>query len=235
MIKRIIYVIFIITVITVAAYSMSRNQENSNYWGHGFGMGYAMGCYDDYNLMMNNLGITRDQANKIADIDNKYRKLFYENRGNFDKIEALRKEHKKEIESLLDASQKNKFDSVYNSRWGGWGPKHVQRHMGRYYGQEYGMGYGCGIYSSAGYLKSDLGLTDAQVKKITEIDKKFSDLYYNSRGDYQKIETLRYEHKEEIEKELTPEQKKKFMEAYDYRWRGWGQGRGMMGQGMMGF
>lgn len=235
MIRKVIFSLAAVTVLFSSSFCMSRDPGDYNYWGHGFGMGYGMGCFDNQSIMMNALGINREQADKIADIDVKYRRLYYENSRDFDKIESLRKEHRKEIEAVLDDSQKSKFNSAYNNRWNGWGRKWGRRHMGDFYGQGYGMGYGCGLYSSADYMKRDLDLTSDQIRKISDIDVKYRDMYNNSRGDYRKIEDLRRKHRGEIEKVLTPEQKKKYDEAYDYRWRGRGRGRGMMGPGMMGF
>jgi Spy/CpxP family protein refolding chaperone len=234
--KKPIMYLFLIAAASLAFACGGWGRGDDNYWGHGFGMGYGTGCYDDRGSMMSDLGLTGDQTNKIADIDAKYRKLYYENRGNFDKIDALRKEHRKAIEGVLNDSQRKSFDNVYNNRWGGWGRGYGRRHMGDYYGQGYGNGYCSGLYSSSKYMRQDLGLNDTQVKKIAEIDSKYRDLYAKNRDDYNKIDSLRLEHRKAIENVLTPEQKKKFSAAYNNRWRGWGPGRGRgMGPGMMGY
>ena len=234
--KRIlIYPAFLaIMISTVSCYSGMR-QGPVDYWGHGFGMGYAAGCYDDRGYMMRDLDISNDQANKIADIDAKYRELYYKNRGDYDKINELRQEHRKEIDKVLNDSQRGRYDRMYENRWGGWGRGYGRRYMGDYYGGGYGMGYCSGIYSSRDYMMEDLNLTDEQAKKIEDIDSKYRDMYYKNRSDYSKIDSLRLEHRKAIEKVLNPEQMKKFDEAYDSRWRGWGPGRGRMGPGMMGY
>jgi len=211
-----------------------RYAGNNYYWGHGFGMGYGSGCFDTQNMLVSDLRLSKEQAAKIENIDLKYRQLYYENRGNFDKIDSLRQEHKKEIESVLDEKQKQTYNSIYANRWGGWGPKFRRRHMGDYYGHGYGMGFGSGCYNNSDAMMQNLGLSSEQVKKIDGIDVKYRDMYFRNRGDYKKIESFRLEHRKAIEKVLTPEQRKKYSEAYDYRWRGWGPG-GMMGPGMMGF
>ncbi len=230
-------IIFCIILITASAFVFACNMSGSgsDYWGHGFGMGYGMGCFDDQNSMMRDLGITSDQAKKIADIDENYRRQYYDNRGNFDKIDSLRQEHRKAIDAVLNDSQKNKFDSEYNNRWSGWGKGYGHRHMGDYYGQGYGLGYCSGLYSSRQYMMQNLGISDDQAKKIEEIDSKYRDLYSQNRNDYNKIDSLRQEHRKAIEDVLTPEQKNKFQDDYNSRWRGWGPGRGMMGRGMMGY
>jgi Spy/CpxP family protein refolding chaperone len=228
--------IFMSVLLLTSACGRWCNSGTDNYWGHGFGMGYGSGCYDDRNSMMNDLGITNEQADKIAGIDAKYRKEYYENRGDFNKIDTLRQEHRKEIDNVLNDSQRNRFSSAYNRSWGGWGRQYGRRHMGNYYGDGYGMGYCSGLYSSSDYMKQNLNLNDEQVKKINEIDSRYRELYYSNRSDYNKIDSLRAEHRKAIENVLTPEQRKLFNESYDNRWRGWGHGGGRgMGPGMMGF
>ena len=91
-------------------------------------------------------------------------------------------------------------------------------------------------YSSNDYMRQDLGLTPDQENRISEIDAQYRDLYYKNRGDYNMIDSLRLDHRKAINKVLTPDQRKKFSDAYDNRWRGWGHGRGgRMGPGMMGY
>jgi Spy/CpxP family protein refolding chaperone len=226
--------ILISTYFLIYTVASAGPQDNNDYWGHGFGMGYAMGCYDAIPPMMGDLKITNNQAKTISAIDNKYRSMYYDNRGNFNKIDSLRKEHRKEIEGVLNDSQKSKFNSAYNNRWGGWGRGYGRHHMGNYYGQEYGMGFCTGLYSTREYMKSNLELNTEQEKKIADIDLKYRDLYDKNRGNYAKIDELRVEHRQSIENVLTPEQRKKFNEAYDDRWRGRGRG-GMMRRGMMGY
>jgi Spy/CpxP family protein refolding chaperone len=234
--KKSIVCMFLIAVGSLAFACGRGGPGGDSYWGHGFGMGYGMGCYDDRASMMGDLGVTGEQANKIAEIDAKYRRLYYENRGNFDKINTLRQEHRKAIDGVLNDSQRNRFGNMYDRRWSGWGRGYGRRHMGDYYGQGYGMGYCSGLYSSVEYMRQDLGLTDAQAKKIAEIDSKYRDLYNKNRDDYNRIDSLRLDHRKAIVNVLTPEQRKKFSGAYDSRWRGWGPGRGRgMGPGMMGY
>jgi len=232
--NRVIYISFMIAVSLIVACNKWGNQDNSSYWGHGFSMGYGLGCYDDRAVMMNDLRITEEQADRIADIDAKYRKQYYEHRGNFVKIDSLRKEHRREIDNLLDKSQQTRFGRIYNRNWSDWGRHHGRRYMGDYYGHGYGMGYCSGVYSTNEYMKQNLGLDDAQIKKIDEIDAKYRELYYTNRNDFNKIDSLRVEHKKAIDKVLTEEQRKKFSDSYENRWRGWGHGRGM-GPGMMGY
>lgn len=232
--KKLISIVILMCCCFFTVSCRDRYAGNGYYWGHGFGMGYGSGCFDNRNLFMSDLGLSKEQSEKIGDIDLKYRRLYFDNRGDYEKIDSLRKEHKKEIESVLDEKQKQKYNSIYSNRWRGWGPKFRRRFMGDYYGQGYGMGYGSGCYNNADAMAGDIGLSAEQVKKIEAIDLKYRDMYFKNRGDYQKIESLRREHRREIENVLTPAQRKKYSDVYDYRWRGWGPG-GMMGPGMMGF
>ena len=73
------------------------------------------------------------------------------------KIDALRREHRKAIEGVLNDAQRNRFSNVYNDRWGGWGRGYGRRHMGNFYGQGYGTGYCSGLYSSSEYMRQGDG------------------------------------------------------------------------------
>lgn len=233
--KIIIYSLFFSIILFSFSCRRGHGPGSYDYWGHGFGMGYASGCYDDRDYMMRDLGINSVEADKISAIDAKYRELYYKNRGDYDKINELRQEHRKAIDEALGDAPRSRFNKIYDSRWGRWGRGYGRRHMGDYYGNGYGMGYCSGIYSSSEFMTEDLGLNDDQAKKIADIDSKYRDLYYRNREDYNKIDALRLEHRKAIEEVLTPEQKKKFAEAYESRWRGWGSGSRMMGPGMMGY
>lgn len=226
------FAVFFIPAIFIS-YVANVHSGDSYYYGHGFGMGYGEGCYESQDTMMHDLNLTNDQASKIIEIDSKYRELYYKNRGDFEKIDQLRNEHRKEIGAILNDEQKSKYATTYNSRWGGWGHSYRRRHMGEYYGQGYGMGYGSGCYENRDYMMRDLNLTDDQANKIADIDAKYRDLYYKNRDNFNKIDALRREHRQAIDNMLTSEQREKFSGVYDNRWRGWGghmgRGRGMMG------
>lgn len=225
--------VLVFIAIAFLAFTSCRKErgENGYYWGHGFGMGYGAGCFEERSDMMSKLGINDGDAGKITAIDEKYRKLYYENRGDFNKIDTLRNKHREEIENALGTEPKNKFNNIYSKRWMNWGHGHGRRQMGDYYGHGYGMGYGSGCWDSGDSMKDYLKLNPDQVTKISAIDGKYRELYYSGRGDYNKIDALRVKHRQEIEAVLTPDQKVKFSEVYDNRWRGRGHmgGRGMMG------
>lgn len=76
-----------------------------------------------------------------------------------------------------------------------------------------GKGYHHGSYHGFHHLdamKSELKLTDTQVKKIFDIGTEYRKKYFDSRSDNEKLEKLRIEHKKDIENVLTAEQKKIF-------------------------
>jgi Spy/CpxP family protein refolding chaperone len=212
------------------------------FYGQGFGMGYASGCFDTSGFMKRDLNLTNQQVKEIERIDSKFRKEYYEDRADYDRVNMLRKEHHAAIDAVLNPDQKKKFEGIYRDRWAGWGPKRMYRHMGGYYGAGYGMGYASGCFMSNEAMKDELNLTGKQVKKIDEIDREYRDKYYENRNDYDAVDRLRREQKEAIERVLLPDQKKNYEAIYNDRWRGRGMHRGMgghmmrhMGGHMMGY
>ena len=77
--------------------------------GHGFGRLYFMKDY---------LGLSEEQMDKIAKIDSDYRYQYFKNRNNPDKIDALRTEQRKSVDSVLTDVQKKKWDEFYKNRDG---------------------------------------------------------------------------------------------------------------------
>lgn len=75
--------------------------------GHGFGRLYFMKDY---------LGLSEEQMDKIAKIDSDYRYQYFKNRNNPDKIDALRTEQRKSVESVLTDVQKKKWEEFYKNR-----------------------------------------------------------------------------------------------------------------------
>jgi Spy/CpxP family protein refolding chaperone len=230
--------ILLLLIVTVLSFTLAACKKemagDEYYWGHGFGMGYGSGCFEDRGDMISGLGIKDEDASKIAEIDEKYRSLYFEHRGDYDKINSLRQKHKKEIENILGEDQRGKYNDVYSRQWSGWGRMHGRRHMGGYYGEGYGMGHASGCWASNESMKGALELSPEQEEKISDIDSKYRELYYKERNNYREIEQLRINHRKEIEEVLTPEQKDEFYRIYDNRWRGRGS-RSEMGPGMMGY
>lgn len=230
-----IFLLLLVAIFSVAVVTCKKEMATDEYyWGHGFGMGYGSGCFEDRGDMMSALGIKDEDASKISEIDEKYRSLYFENRGDYDMINSLRQKHKEEIENILGEDQREKFKNIYSQRWDGWGRMHGRRHMGGYYGEGYGMGHGSGCWASSDSMKNTLGLSSEQEEEISGIDSKYRELYYKERNNYREIEQLRINHRKEIEGVLTSEQKNEFYKTYDKRWRGRGS-RSEMGPGMMGY
>lgn len=95
----------------------------------------------------------------------------------------------------------------------GWGWHHGG---GGGYHHGYGMGFG-----NIEYLKDELKLTDTQVEKIIKIDADYRVKFYQNRDNYEKIVSLREEHRKAVYNVLTDEQKKKFEGTFFNR-RGYG-------------
>jgi hypothetical protein len=232
--KRNASLIFCLTLIlSLLLFSVSCDQDRGNiyrdFYGHRYGMGYGAGCFDDVDSMRQGINPTDEQLKQIADIDSLYRKKYYKNRDNYDKIEQLRIEHREAIEKVLSKSQRDKYNRYYQDRWYGMGLGHRGRgHMGYYYGHGFGMGYGGGCFDNPEVLESELNLSPEQRKQIISIDSQYRSKYYKNRGDYEKIQSLRIEHRKAIENVLTPEQKKRYNNSYNDRWYRRGR-RGHMG------
>ena len=78
-------------------------------WGRGPGWGQGHG-YGRLYFMKDYLGLSEDQMDKIAKLDSDYRYQYFKNRNNPDKIDALRTEQRKAVESVLTDVQKKKWD-----------------------------------------------------------------------------------------------------------------------------
>jgi hypothetical protein len=111
--KRTLFVILFLFVTMILFISCrEKNPGNDYYWGHGFGMGYGSGCFETANGLSEYLGLTKDQETKIEAVDLKYRQLYFENRGNFDKVDSLRKSHRMKSWAY---SMKNRRKNTKNS------------------------------------------------------------------------------------------------------------------------
>ncbi len=102
---------------------MGPGYGNGTGWGH-MGPGYMNGpAYGSRDYLKNEIGLTDKQQEKIFKINSKYNEKYFKNRGNPDKIYALRTEHRKEIEKVLTKSQREKFfgnrNYVRNRGWRG--------------------------------------------------------------------------------------------------------------------
>jgi len=188
-------------------------------------MGHGMGNYDDINSMTKDLGLSEGQADKIFKIDSMYRALYFENRGNFERIDYLREQHRRAIEIVLNDLQRQKFSNVYDGHWKNWDRSSRYQNMGDYYGEGYGIGYGSGLYSSSAYMRQKLAIDKSVANMISGVDNKYREMYNSNIGNYNMIEILRLQHRSEIENILlNSEQRKIFSQDYENRWRGWEPG-----------
>jgi hypothetical protein len=117
--------------------------------GYGYGSGYNRGYGSGYNgfrgyghleFLKERIGLSDAQIQKIIRIDADFRAKYFENRNDYDKLNALRIEHRKAVEGVLTDAQRKKLDDYYRN-WQGPG------YLGNYgycpwgYGNSYGYGY----------------------------------------------------------------------------------------------
>ncbi|MFH0974600.1 MAG: hypothetical protein V1874_02325 [Spirochaetota bacterium] len=86
----------------------------------GPGAGYGAGPRH-LEYMQSELGLSDQQVKQIFDIGTQYRQKYFENRNNTDKIDELRIEHRKAVQSVLTKEQQEKFNKIRNNncrnRW----------------------------------------------------------------------------------------------------------------------
>jgi Spy/CpxP family protein refolding chaperone len=114
--------LILITTLT-AAMALGGTGLYAQGWGGGWGyhhggMGYGMG-FGNMGYLQDELKLTDKQVEQIIKIDADYRVKFHQNRDNYDKIVALRQEHRKAIYNVFTDEQKKKFDANYKNRRGG--------------------------------------------------------------------------------------------------------------------
>jgi len=83
-------------------------------------------------------------------------------------------------------------------------------------------GYAMGHLWRIPELKNELGLSDQQVSRVTEINKSYNEKYDQNRGNRAEMRPLHDEHQAAVEKVLTKEQLKKLEENNYYCRRGRG-------------
>jgi Spy/CpxP family protein refolding chaperone len=89
--------------------------DHGSYYMHGPGRGRG---YGHLYYMKDQLGLSEDQADKIAKIDSEFHYKYFKDRNNQEKINALRTEHRKAVESVLTPAQKKKWDELFKNRDG---------------------------------------------------------------------------------------------------------------------
>jgi Spy/CpxP family protein refolding chaperone len=186
--------------------------------GPGMGMGMGMGMHKPFQhleMMQYQFDLTNAQVDKLYKIDKEYMDKFHQNRNDADKIKDLRDKHRAEVDSILTAEQKVKWnDFIKNHPMNG---KRMQGKgrmndncpafgpMGGMHGQHIGM------------MQKDLGLSNDQLDKIYKIHRDNMDKFYQNRNDADKVRELRTKQDAEIEKVLTPEQITKWNETKNNR------------------
>ena len=95
------------------------------------------------------------------------------------------------------------IDSVFARGWGKCGNCNYSGDKG------FGPGYGHG-FRHLEFMKTELGLTDKQVKQIFDIGTQYREKYFENRNNPDKINELRTEHKKAVEAVFTKEQAEKF-------------------------
>jgi Spy/CpxP family protein refolding chaperone len=84
--------------------------------GPGFHDGHGGPGYGKNSFMKKELGITDKQEQQMFDIGTKYRQKFFENRNDLNKLETLREEKRKEIESVFTKEQNEKLKKFHEQR-----------------------------------------------------------------------------------------------------------------------
>jgi len=95
------------------------------------------------------------------------------------------------------------IDSVFARGWGRCGNCNYS------YDRGFAPGYGHG-FRHLEFMKTELGLTDKQVKQIFDIGTQYSEKYFENRNNPDKITELRTEHRKTVEAVFTKEQSEKF-------------------------
>lgn len=203
--KKIIFTAFTLMVISLTSSGLFAQGMGM---GGGCGMGMGMGMHKPFQhleMLQYTFDLTNAQVDKIYKIDKDYMDKFHQNRNNPDKIRDLREKHDTEIESVLTAEQKVK--------WNDFRKNHPMRGKGKNYkdcpgfGQQDGAGPG-----RLDMIQKDLGLSNEQADKIYKIHRDYMDKFYQNRHDGDKVRELRAKQDTEIENILTAEQKTKWNE-----------------------
>ena len=124
--KKVIFSLIAVAIVSFAfseVYSQGWGNKfaSNNGYGRGHGRGYGhVGGLGRLEMMKRDLNLTEDQIKTIFEINTKYREIYFENRGNPEKIDEIRAEHRSEIEDVLTDSQKKDFN-LYGKRSGKFG------------------------------------------------------------------------------------------------------------------
>ncbi len=118
--KKIILSIAMISIVSLAAadlyaWGWGRGWHRGPQYHHGYGPGFGHHGYRHLEFMKEEIGLTDKQIENIIKIDAKYRAEYFKNRGSYDKIEALRVEHRKAVDNVLTEPQRKKLSDYYGN------------------------------------------------------------------------------------------------------------------------
>ena len=197
--KKIFFSIFTLIFMSLTAASL-----------HAQGMGGwpGMGMHKPFQhleMLQYTFDLTNAQVDKIYKIEKDYMDQFYQNRKDPEKNRELADKFHSEIEALLTAEQKIKWnDFRKNQPYKEKNKKNIKRP-------------GAGPFMRMGmlhlhFLQKDLGLSDEQTDRIYKVHRDYLDKFYQNRNDGDKVRELRTKQNADIEKILTAEQKTKWNE-----------------------
>lgn len=169
--------------------------------GSGFGPGFAK-PFHHLEMIQYQFELTNSQVDRIYQIEKSYTEKFFQNRKDREKIAGLLKQHDAEIENVLTAEQKTKWNSFRKD--------HPMKNGRNRDNNSSGLNYD-GI-PGHGMLKKELNLTDEQIDRMHRVRMSYMDSFYKNRNDADKIRELRTKHDTEIESILSAEQKAKLQE-----------------------
>jgi len=176
--------------------------------GEGDCGGMGMGMHKPFHhleMLQYQLDLTNAQVDKLYKIDKDFMDKIYQNRNDKNKVKELMDKHHSDIESILNADQKEKWNEFMKNH-----PMRDKRMKDKNcpaFGPMEGMpGYHLDM------LKKDLGLNDEQIDKIYKIHRDYMDKFYDNRNDGDKVRELRTKQDAEIENILTADQKVKWNE-----------------------
>jgi Spy/CpxP family protein refolding chaperone len=107
---------FILSIAMISIVSLAAADLYAWGWGHGWNRGpqYHHG-YGYLEFMKQEIGLTDKQIENITKIDAEYRAEYFKNRGSYDKLEALRIQHRKAVDNVLTEPQRKKLSDYYGN------------------------------------------------------------------------------------------------------------------------
>jgi Spy/CpxP family protein refolding chaperone len=82
------------------------------------GSAASFGEIDQLNALQKGLKLTDEQVNQIFEIGTRYRALYFENRGNTEKLKQLNQEHRAEVDKVYTPAQKEELKKFHKQGMG---------------------------------------------------------------------------------------------------------------------